>query len=104
MPAKGLSKRRLKRQLRYAAQGVAIGLIASVALISGTIVIVRWIIGEQVSQKLTFGCAFFTLVLIVMIYRFWHVKRKSGESRRSEADGAVTELSASDKTDKTKSA
>lgn len=104
MPATELSRRRLKKQLGYAAQGIGIGLIASSALISGTIVIVRWIIGKPVNQKLLFACALFTMILVVMIYRLWHVKRKLDRSRRFPARGAVNELSASDRTDKTKSA
>jgi hypothetical protein len=98
MPVKGLSRRRLKKQLRYAAQGIAIGLIASLALISGTIAIVRWIVGKHISYKLPLGCAFLTMILVVMISRLWHVKRKSGRSRRSVTSAAVTELSAGDKT------
>jgi hypothetical protein len=88
----------LKKQLRYAAQGIAIGLIASLALISGTIAIVQWIVGRPVSYMLLFGCAFFTMILIVMIYRLWHVKRKLGRTRGSVTSTAVTELSTGDKT------
>jgi hypothetical protein len=98
MSVKGVSRRRLKKQLWYAAQGIVIGLIASLALILGTIVIVRWIVGKHISYELPFSCALFTMILVVMVYRLWHAKRKSGETRRSVAPAAVTELSADDKT------
>ena len=98
MSVKGVSRRRLKKQLWYAAQGIVIGLIASLALILGTIVIVRWIVGKPISYELPFSCALFTMILVVMVYRLWHAKRKSGETRRSVSSAAVTELSADDKT------
>jgi hypothetical protein len=58
----------------------------------------RWIAGSPISYTLPLGCAFLSMILIVMIYRLWHVKRKSGRSRRSVTSAAVTELSAGDKT------
>ena len=95
MSVKGLSKRRLKKQLWYAARGMALGLTASLALISGTIVIVRMILGKSIGHRVPVGCAFFTIVVIVMLYRLWHVKAKPDQSRRSVT--SVTELSPSDK-------
>lgn len=96
MSATRLSKRRLKKQLRYAAQGMATGLIASLALISGTIVISRLIVRGRIGYGIPFAFAFFTVVLIVMIYRLWNPRLETGRSRRSVT--SVTELSADDKT------
>jgi uncharacterized membrane protein len=98
MSIRGLSKRRLKKLLRRACEGIAIGLVASIALISGTAVIVRLIIGAPIGHRMPLGCVFFIGVLIAMIYRLWHIRPEPSRSRRFETYGTVTELSADDKT------
>jgi TRAP-type C4-dicarboxylate transport system permease small subunit len=95
---KHLSKRRLKKQLRYAAAGTAIGLIASLVLILGTIMIVRFSIGKHIGHRVPFGFVLFILVLVFMVYRLMHLEPEPRRSTRSVTYGAVTELSERDKT------
>jgi uncharacterized membrane protein YgdD (TMEM256/DUF423 family) len=96
---KRLSKRRLKKQLRYAAEGTSIGLIASLVLISGTIMIVRFSIGRHIGHRVPFGFVLFITIFVLMVYRRMHLKREPlRRSTRSVTYGAVTELSERDKT------
>jgi hypothetical protein len=96
---KHLSKRRLKKQLRYAAEGTAIGVIASLVLILGTTVIVRFSIGRHIGHRVPFGFALFITIFVLMVYRLMHLKREPGRrTTRSVTYGAVTELSERDKT------
>lgn len=99
MSTKYLSKRRLKKQLRYAAEGTAIGLTASLVLISGTIMIVRFSIGRHLGHRVPFGFVLLITIFILMVYRLMHFKREPRRrSTRSASYGAVTELSERDKT------
>ena len=99
MSTKYLSKRRLKKQLRYAAEGTAIGLIASLVLISGTIMIVRFSIGRHIGHRVAFGFVLLITIFILMVYRLMHLKREPRRrSTRSASYGAVTELSEREKT------
>jgi hypothetical protein len=98
-------KRRLENQLRYAAQGIAAGVIASLVLISGTIMIVRLRIGRSIGHTVPLGFVLFTAILIFIIYRLMREPPyREDETRRSPQSvtrGAVTELP---KDDTTKSA
>lgn len=105
MQIKRPSKRRLEKQLRYAAQGIAAGVIASLVLISGTIMIVRHSTGRPIGQMVPLGCGLFTAMLIFIIYRLMreppYREDKAKRTPQSVARGTVTELS---KDDTTKSA
>jgi hypothetical protein len=92
-----MSNRRLKRKLRIVAEGCAIGLIAALAIISGTAVVVRLVIGSSVGHKALISCVFFTGLLIVMAYRFWHLELAPSRSTRVETHGTLTDLSIDDK-------
>lgn len=98
MPVKGLSKRRLKKHLRYAAEGIATGAIASLALISATIVIVRLSIGMPIGHRVPFGCVLFSTILIALIYRLWHMRPGPERKRPSTSYREMAELSPKDKT------
>ena len=98
MSRKRLSKRRLKKQLRYAAEGTAIGLIASLVLISGTMVIVRLSLGRHIGHRVPFGFVLFTTIFVLIVYRLMYVEREPSRSTRSVTYGTVTELSEGDKT------
>jgi hypothetical protein len=97
MSLRNMLKRRLKRKLRIGAEGCAIGLVAALAIISGTAVIVRLIIGASIGHRVVFSCVFFTGLLIVMIYRFWHLQFAPHRSSCLETYGTVTELSTDDR-------
>jgi uncharacterized membrane protein YgdD (TMEM256/DUF423 family) len=98
MSRKHLSKRRLKKQLRYAAEGTAIGLTASLVLISGTIMIVRLSIGRHIGHRVPFGFVLFTTIFVLIVYRLMHLEREPLRSTRSVTYGVVTEISERDKT------
>lgn len=98
MKRKPLSKRRLKKQLRYAVEGTAIGLIASVVLILGATIVVRFSIGRHIGQLVPFGFVLFITILVLMVYRPRYLEREPRRSTRSVTSGAVTELSERDKT------
>lgn len=89
-----MSKRRLKRQMRIAAQGIAIGMAASFVIILGVIIIVRWIVERHISHRAPFGLAFFAAIFVLMVYRFVLAKHAPPKHRRrSVARSSVVELS-----------
>jgi hypothetical protein len=98
MSKKQPSKGRLKKQLRYAAEGAAIGLIASLVLISGAIMIVRLSFGMHIGHRVPFGFVIFTTIFVLMVYRLRYLEPEPSRSTRSVTYGAVTELSECDKT------
>jgi CHASE3 domain sensor protein len=98
MSRKRLSKRHLKKQLRYAAEGTAIGLIASLVLILGTMMIVRFSIGKHIGHRVPFGFVLLITILVLMVYRLMYLEREPRRSPRSVTYVAVTELSERDKT------
>lgn len=67
MSRKQQSEVLLKKQLRYAAEGAAIGLIASVVLILGAIMIVRFSIGRHIGHLVPFGFVLFMTILVLMV-------------------------------------
>jgi membrane-bound ClpP family serine protease len=98
MSRRRLSRRLLKRQLRYAIHGIAIGLIASGGVISGVIVMVRLSSGRHIGHRVPLGFVLFTTILILIVYRImrypFYLQRKTRQRTRSVTRGAVTELSA----------
>jgi hypothetical protein len=100
MQIKRPSKRRLKKQLRYAAQGIAAGVIASLVLISGTIIIVRLRTGNSIGHGVPLGFILSTAILVFVIY--WisreppYREDKTRRSPQSVTRSAVTELSKDD--------
>ncbi len=98
MSRKQLSEGLRKKQLRYAVEGTAIGLIASVVLILGAIMIVRFSIGRHIAPLVPFGFVLFMTILVLMVYRPRYLEREPRQSTGSVTYGAVTELSEGDKT------
>jgi hypothetical protein len=100
MSSKQLSKRLLKGQLRYAIHGIGIGLTASVVVILGTIMIVRFSTGRYIGHLVPFGFVLFTTIFVLMVYRLRYLEPEPEPRRitRSVTYGAVTELSERDKT------
>ena len=92
-----MSRRRLKRQVRIAAQGIGIGVAASLVLILGAIVAVRFVVGGHIGHKAPFGLAFFAVIFVLMVYRFVLMERRPRHHRRFVARSAVTELSKDEK-------
>jgi hypothetical protein len=88
-----------RHQVRYAIHGIGIGLIASVVLISGTIMILRLSLGRHVGHRIPFGFALFTAIFVLIVYRlrreYFYVGCNTARSTRSATHGAVTELSES---------
>src|SRR5215469_1376710 len=76
-----LSKRRFKKYFRYAIQGVGLGLIASLAVIPGTIVIVRLSIGRPIGHRVPLSCVLFTTIFLLIFDR---LGRKPEATRGSE--------------------
>lgn len=97
-----------RHQVRYAIHGIGIGLIASVVLISGAIMIIRISFGGHIGHRVPFGFVLFSTILLLIAYRlrrqYFYRKRKPSRSTRSAAHGAVTELSSTGDRDETKSA
>jgi hypothetical protein len=93
-------KRRLENQLRYAVQGIAAGAIASLVLISGTIIIVRLSTGRSIGHRVPLGFVISTAILVFVIY--WisreppYREHKARRSPQSVTRSAVTELSKDD--------
>jgi hypothetical protein len=97
-----------RHQVRHAMHGIGIGLIASVVLISGTIMILRLSLGKHIGHRVPAGFVLFTTIFVLMAYRlrrkYFYLEPKTGRSTRSATHGAVTELSQSSAGDQTKSA
>jgi hypothetical protein len=97
-----------RHQVRYAMHGIGIGLTASVVLISGTIMILRFSLGRHIGHRVPFGFVLFTAIFVLIVYRlrrkYFYVEHKTARRRRSATHGAVTELSQSSAGDQTKSA
>jgi hypothetical protein len=97
-----------RHQVRYAMHGIGIGLIASVVLILGIVMILRLSLGTQIGHRVSFSFVLFTTIFVLIIYRlrrkYFYVERKTARSTRSATHGAVTELSHSSAGDQTKSA
>ena len=87
-----------RHQVRYAIQGIGLGLAASGVLISGTILIVQLSLGGHIRHRVLFGFVLFTTIFVLMVYRLMYFERKPRRSTRSVTYGAVTELSERDKT------
>jgi hypothetical protein len=89
-----------RHQLRYAIHGIAIGLIAAVVFISGTIMIVQLSLGKHIGPRVPFGLGLLTTILLLIVYRlrrvYFYPKHKTARSTRSATRGAVTELSESE--------
>ncbi len=98
MATKGISRRRLKKQLRYAVQGISLGTAASLAIISGGILLVRRINGRPLGHRVPFGFVLFVTVLIVIVYLVSRAEREQRGRKRPPARAAITELSEGDKT------
>ena len=96
-----LSRRWIKKQLRYAAQGTSIGLAALLVIFLGLEIMSRLSADQHIGHRLLFAFVLFTVILVLLVYRFVLVTPKS--RRRTRNYGAVTELS-KDEGDKTKSA
>ena len=98
MATKGISRRRLKKQLRYAVQGISIGTAASLAIISGGIMLIRHINGTHLGHRVPFGFVLFVTALIVMVYWGSRAEREQRGRKRPPARAAINELSEGDKT------
>lgn len=98
MSAKGLSKRRLKKQLRYATEGFAIGIVASLTIILGAIMLIRLNNEKHIGHRVPSIFGLFAMTFLVLIYRFWRLEREPEGSKRLVTRAAVTELSEGDKT------
>lgn len=89
-----------RHQFGYAIHGIAIGLIASIVLISGAIMLIRFSDGMQIGHRVPIGFALFSMILIVIFYRMRHGyyrrQRRTGRSARSVTRSAVTEFSEGD--------
>ena len=97
-----MSRRRLKKHLRYAAAGISIALTASLVILCGLMIMFRLSAHRQIGSGLPFGLALFTAVLILLVYRFARVS--PGNRRKGSVPyRAVTELSKGEG-NKTKSA
>ena len=91
----------MRRQLRYAAQGISIGLATLLIIFCSIEIISRFSAGQHIGRKLVGALVLFAMILVLLIYRFVVMTPK--RRRRSTTYGAVTELSKG-KDDKTKSA
>jgi hypothetical protein len=90
----------MKKQLRIAAQGISIGLVASLMVFCGLLIMFRLIAHRGIGHRVPFGLALFTAILALLVYRFMIVTPRS---RRRPVAHAITELS-KDEGNKTKSA
>jgi uncharacterized membrane protein YobD (UPF0266 family) len=88
--SKPLSKRRMKKQLRIAAQGISTGLAASLVIFCGLIIVFRYSTHRHIGHGLSLGFFLFTAILVLLVYRFMIVTPKS---RRRPVTHAITELS-----------
>ena len=93
MAVKGTSKRRLQKQLRYALDGIALGLSAALSLITGTVVGGRWMIGKPLGHRIPAGFIVFTIFLMVALYRTLHIQVEPSRRERASGLNAMTELS-----------
>jgi hypothetical protein len=91
-----MPRKRSRKQLRYALQGIATGLIASLTLISGIVMLVRHSIGRHIGHRGPLAFALLTTILVLLVYRFWRAEGEPGRSTRSATHGEVTELPGSD--------
>ena len=92
-----MSRRRLKRQIGIAAQGIALGVAASFVIILGVVIIVRFVVGSPIGRKAPFGVALFATIFLLMMYRFVFAEREPRQRRRSVARSTVMELSEDEK-------
>jgi uncharacterized membrane protein YgdD (TMEM256/DUF423 family) len=85
-----LSRRRLKKHRRYAAQGISIGLAASLMIFCGLMIMFRLSAHRHIGHGVPFGFVLFTAILVWLVHRFLVVAPKS---RRRPVTHAITELS-----------
>jgi hypothetical protein len=84
-----------RHQLRYAIHGIALGLIASAVVISGTIMIARLSDGRQIGHGVPLGFVLFTAIFVLIVYRIrrgYRPRRRTASSTRFVTPDAVTEL------------
>ena len=97
-----------RHQVRYAMHGIGIGLIASVVLMLGIVMILRLSLGKHIGHRVPASFVLFTTIFVLIVYRlrrkYFYLERKTARSTRSATQGAVTELSQSSAGDHTKSA
>jgi hypothetical protein len=88
--------------------GIGIGLIASVVLMLGIVMILRLSLGKHIGHRVPASFVLFTMIFFLIVYRlrrkYLYLERKTARSTRSATHGAVTELSQSSAGDHTKSA
>ena len=96
MSRKLRSRRQPEKQIPYAVQGIAIGVIVSLVLIFGAIIIVRFNNQTHIGHALPFGFVLFTTILVVMTYGLWHVElepEEKAQNQRSLLHDPVIEIS-----------
>jgi hypothetical protein len=83
-----------RHQVRYAIQGIGLGLAASGVLISGTILIVQLSLGGHIRHRVLFGFVLFTTIFVLMVYRlrhkYFYLKRKTVRNTRSATHSTMT--------------
>jgi hypothetical protein len=95
-----LSRKRLRKHRRYAAQGISIGLAASLMIFCGLMIVFRLSAHRHIGHRVPLGLVLSTAILALLVHRFMLVTPKS---RRRPVTPAITELS-KDEGNKTKSA
>src|SRR5690349_9222838 len=74
MSRKLRSRRPSEQKTRYAVQGIALGVVASLFFISGGIIIVQFHNETHIDRALAFGFVLFTTIFVAMVYRLWHAE------------------------------
>lgn len=87
-----MSRRRRKKQIRIAAQGIVVGVAAALVIILGVLISVRWIVERHVSHRAPFGLAVCAAIFVFMVYRFALAEPKPRQHRRSVVPSTVVEL------------
>jgi uncharacterized membrane protein len=99
--ARSLSRRKLRRQLLYAAQGISIGLAGTLVIFCGIKLISRLMSDQPIGHKWPIALVILLAVLVSLLYRF--VVMTSTGASKSVARSAVSEFSKGER-DKSRSA
>lgn len=91
----------MRRELRYAAQGISIGLIASLTIFCALKLISRASAEQRIGHTLPVALVILTAIFALLLYRF--VVTTPSSRKKSVLGAAVTELPKGE-CDKTKSA
>ena len=97
MSRKLRSRRQPGKKTLYVVQGIALGVVASLFIISGGIIIVQLNNETHVGRALGFGFVLITTIFVVMAYRLWHVEvepEQKAQNQRSLLHDPAIETSA----------